>query len=316
MALSAEEGARRLRELLFNEGEPRKKNTTASTNPLPQKKIIGIATEEELRERARLRKEVRKAVERKGPKRARNYKGPTTILCPCGVSFEVENHRKDSAKYHTRECAELYRKYTKPNKWVFTPEMDERLRVAYRDTVGMSRRPVVRELAEEFDMPRWKVSRRASSLGLVNTLHFQGGGRPGAWTETEKEIVRKNAHRSIEHISRKLKASGFERSPNAVKIFIARHMGPKPKENYSATALAKLFGIDSHSITRWIKQGYLKAGTAGTARTPQQGGDAFAIRPEDVREFMVSHLSIIDFRKVDKFWVVEILTGKEIDLTV
>ena len=35
---------------------------------------------------------------------------------------------------------------------------------------------------------------------------------------------------------------------------------------YSANALAQALGIDSHTVTRWIKSGHLKAKFRGTAR--------------------------------------------------
>ncbi len=38
------------------------------------------------------------------------------------------------------------------------------------------------------------------------------------------------------------------------------------------------------------------------------------IAPEDVREFIIRYVAVIDFRKVDKFWLVELLTGKDIEL--
>jgi hypothetical protein len=120
--------------------------------------------------------------------------------------------------------------------------------------------------------------------------------------------LKEHAAKSFNHIQRKLKEKGFERGRNAIKIKINRTIGRKPKEDYSGNSLAARFGIDAHSIGRWIEEGLMKAEKAGTKRTAQQGGDSWVIREEDVRAFVVENVEIVDFRKVDKYWLVELLT--------
>ena len=306
MSLSTSEGAQKLYDLLFPEPKP-----APATGPVRKHQIIGMASVEELRERARLASERRAYVaEKTAPKHAKNFKGTTrTVICPCGVSFEVPSHwAKDSKKYHSPECRAKYRAGV---KWKFTPEMDDQIRCAYRNQVGMTHTAVVKSLAQNFGCPRHRVSKRALNLGLIPVARIK---KPQNWTEAEKQIVRQHAGLTLGNIRQYLKKAGFERSENAIKIFILRNQIPHANENYSATRLSKLLGIDGHAVMEWIHKRLLKAERAGTNRTIKEGGDAYTIRPEDVRQFIVANLHMIDFRKLDKFWLVELLTGQEIKL--
>ena len=317
-ALSPEEGAKKLYKLLYGDRPPARLSQLVEasapapakpkpTGPVNRPAIIGIASEAELRERVRLAAEKKAAVKEKTPRRhARNYKGPRTVICPCGVPFQVPSHYgKDAKKYCSSACR---KKYYAKIMYRFTPEMDARITEEYRNKVGFTRTRVVRDLAESWGFPRYAIGKRALKLGLVPVVR----GLPRAWSEIEKETVVKWAFLSIGSIRKKLKAAGFVRSENAIKIFITRQIGFKPKESYSATSLAGLLGIDNHAVLAWINKGWLKAVRRGTERTALQGGDSWTVRPEDVREFVINHLALIDIRKVDKFWLVELLTGREI----
>lgn len=311
MALSAQEGIRKLEKLLYS-GRPKISAPPAKPEPqtaVKKHSIIGIATEAELRDRARLAAEEQRHVEKKTARKghAKNYKGPKIVICPCGVPFEVpRRYGKDAVKYHSAECRAKYR----VRKYVFTPEMDEAIRAAYRNQVGMTRGQVCTPLAEKLGLPRWRVSKRALALGLVSAVAPRQYPKTKSWTDAEKEIVGKYAAATLSHIGLKLGEAGFHRSQNAIKIYINRTLGPKPKENYSSRALARLLGIDDHAVTRWIHEGWLKASKAGTARTSLQGGDMYVVRPIDVREFVIEHVALIYFRKLDKFWLVELLTSE------
>ena len=79
----------------------------------------------------------------------------------------------------------------------------------------------------------------------------------------------------------------------------------------NATSLAECLGIDAHGVTRYIQKGWLKARHRGTRRTKKQGGDQWLIKEKDIRTFIIESVSILDFRKIDKFWLVEILVGDD-----
>ncbi|MFC0243657.1 hypothetical protein [Rhodopseudomonas telluris] len=44
-------------------------------------------------------------------------------------------------------------------------------------------------------------------------------------------------------------------------------------------------------------------------RTAAQGGDEWSIHRRAVRAFVIDNIASVDFRKLDKFWLVELLTS-------
>ena len=319
MTLSAKEGAKKLYELLYRgEGPVRPPDMQrvvelVSTPPMRRHQIIGIATDEELRERALLMRQADKQRAQKAPKHSANYKGPRKVTCLCGTEFEVpRSYGKDAKKYCSAACRKKYGG-TK-SKYKFTTEVDAKICAAYAGSIGMSRLPALQVLSREIGVPSWAIRRRALALGASVAQLFPKGRKPCAWSDEEKRIVTESAALSLEIIGGKLRKAGYARSKNAIKVFIARSIGRKPKIGYSATALAARLGVDSHSVTRWIRQKLLKAQAAGTVRKPQQGGDAYLVSPADAREFCIRYVALLDFRKVDKFWLVELLAGNDTEL--
>jgi len=192
-------------------------------------------------------------------------------------------------------------------KYIFTPEMDEQIRTLYQTKVAMKSMKYagpVKKLAEKFGIPRWRVSSRARALGVMPVQK-----KEPPWSDTELFMLKQSAHRSPPVVRRYLKRAGYKRSVQGIMIKRTRmHFSRATMNGYTCRLLAGLFGIDDHAIAGWIKKGWLKAQRRGTARTEVQGGDEWFIRPEAVKEFVIASVAVIDFRKVDKYWLVEILT--------
>jgi hypothetical protein len=129
------------------------------------------------------------------------------------------------------------------------------------------------------------------------------------WSEEELEILEKHGHLCLERIQIRLKKAGFSRSLNGILLKRKRMRIPGNFEEYSANRLAECFGVDPKTVTRWIQDRHLVAGKRGTDRLPQQGGDMHWIRARDVRRFVVENVALVDFRKVDKFWLVDLLAN-------
>ena len=83
------------------------------------------------------------------------------------------------------------------------------------------------------------------------------------------------------------------------------------KKGYSGRKVAEGFGIDSHSVCvlKWIQDRLLKAKKRGTKRTELhgEGGDIYYIKDKDIRQFIIENIEIIDLRKVDKFWFIDVM---------
>ena len=202
------------------------------------------------------------------------------------------------------KCKSLGRVNYKKGKWPISPEMHKEIKRLYQTRVGMSKDHPVKAYAEKIGYPRWKITRYAMTQGWVARQKKARG-----WSEKELRILQQSAHRHPEVIQRHLKRTGFNRTVVAIVQKRKRQRCLKNIGGQSAYQLAQCFGIDSHTITRWIRLGYLKANKRGTERTSKQGGDTYFIRDKWVRDFILEYIAEIDIRKVDKFWFVDLLAG-------
>lgn len=228
------------------------------------------------------------------------------------VTFICEVCGKEKSRYVTEDlslprfCSVKCRKVGmygnyKPIKWPITAEMHERIRVVYQNGTGNGE---VRDLARAIGLPRWKLTRYAISQGWLAKQRKEPN-----WTEAELRILEKAAHLSLPVIQRRLKKAGFARSSTGILLKRKRMRYLLNLKGQTATSTAECFGVDTKCVTLWIKKGWLKAGRRGTARTVPQGGDMWFIKEKAIREFIVSYVEVIDFRKVDKFWLVDLLAG-------
>lgn len=193
-------------------------------------------------------------------------------------------------------------------RWFSTPQIDAAIARVYQ---GEPREGEVKQLARTLGRPRWWIGKRALKLGL-KVPRF----KELPWSEAELELLAGNAAKQPDTICRVLKAKGYARSPTAIAVKLKR-MGHATGRNadlqhYTANHLGKLFGTDPHTITLWIKKGWLRAARRGTERTDKQGGDEHKIHWRDVRSFVIDNVAAVDFRKVDKFWLVDVLTMKHV----
>ena len=185
-------------------------------------------------------------------------------------------------------------------KYLVTPEAHEAIRRAYQGETGNGE---IRELAKALGLPRWKITKHAIDQGWITRSKKEPD-----WTERELGILERSAHRSPAIIQRHLARVGFHRSELGIVLKRKRMRFLQNLDGHSGRAVAECFGVDEHCVTRWISLGYLKAKQRGTKRTTIQGGDIYYIKDEWIREFVVNTVSEIDFRKVDKYWLVDLLT--------
>src|SRR6266704_1957576 len=186
-------------------------------------------------------------------------------------------------------------------KYVFTAQIDQRIREIYFSHPNAKARPGIRHLAEQVGIPHWALKKRARELGLART-------KEKPWSEPELAILARYAWMSDERIRLKLKAAGYARTVTGIHLKLKRMRFKCDPNFYSGKGLAQALGIDSHVVTRWIKSGHLKAQLRGTARSEQQGGDIYLIREKDVRRFVLEHPTEIDLRKVDQLWFLDLIT--------
>jgi len=194
------------------------------------------------------------------------------------------------------------------NRHTLPDNADDLIRELYQEKVGIKScvdmNHPVRDLANKLAVPTWKISRRAIHLGVS----VKNKKEPN-WSTKELEILERNARFVPETIQRKLKESGYNRSITGIVLKRKRMRLPKNLNGQPINTLKLCFGVDAKVIARWVKKGYLKAEKRDSNRTAAQGGDMYYIKDKWVRDFIINYVDIIDFRKLDKHWCVDLLAG-------
>jgi hypothetical protein len=187
-------------------------------------------------------------------------------------------------------------------KWFSTDEIDREIVSTYQNNPEKN---AINKLAERVSRPRWWVTKRAAKLGC-----YLPRFKEPDWIKAEEELLEKHAHKTPDIISGIFARNGFARSATAIIVKRKRlNCDLRDYDHYTASHLAKEFGVDIKAVTRWINNGWLKASRRGTKRTRSQGGDMWWVRRRDVKAFVADNVAQIDFRKVDKVWLVDLLVN-------
>src|SRR5947207_3864951 len=137
-------------------------------------------------------------------------------------------------------------------KYVFTAQIDERIREIYLHHRNAKSRPGIRHLANLVAIPHWALKKRARELGLART-------KEKPWSEPELAILARYAWMSDERIRLKLKAAGYGRTVTGIHLKLKRMRFNCAPNLYSGKGLAPALGIDSHLVARWLKSGHVRA---------------------------------------------------------
>lgn len=187
-----------------------------------------------------------------------------------------------------------------------TPELDERIRERWAGLDGR-KRGAVAELAEDLGLPRWWLTKRATKLGLVIPHK-----KEPRWTGAEDALMERVPLHDPDKCAEIFREHGYRRSPTAIVVRAKRLDLSRraTRKELSATRAAKILGVDIKMVTGEILAGRLRAEKRKDRRLAQQGGSAWDIEPANLRRWIIDHLEFVDFRKVDKFALVTLLTGE------
>jgi len=181
----------------------------------------------------------------------------------------------------------------KKAKYVFTEEMDERIRDTYD-----SKRETIEMLVRAFGFPDYAIKQRATILGVTRF-------RPRNWTADEINFLKQNLHLlSLSTLAQKL-----GRSETAIRLKAKRLRINKGDRGFTQRSLCEVLGVDHHKVEYWRAQGWLIGMRRNTKRTTF---DYWHFDPEDVRSFIVGHPYEVNLRRVEPLTFIEILTGAEI----
>jgi len=221
----------------------------------------------------------------------------------CGKEFKRSAKPEAPPKYCGRDClyqarmGQRYEKYIVDEKWFPV------IRETYATSAG--KRGAIAALAKRIGVPRTKITNIARSNGWIPVQWCRKYDY--YWCDGEEKIVLRNAHGSPVTIQRRLAAHGYKRTCGSIEYKLNKLRARQNIDGQTANDLAMCLGVDVHSVLSAIRMGKLKAG-----ERPGYDKKTYYIRPDAVREYIISYISEIDIRKVDKFWFVDILAEGKI----
>lgn len=192
-----------------------------------------------------------------------------------------------------------------PLKYPITPEMHEAIRQVYQTATGKGQ---VKALAQRFGYPREIVTFYAQKQGWIAR---HGWGKEPPWSEKELLILRVNAHLHPRRIQMRLTKAGFSRTLSAIKTKRDRLDLYTEHGRMSIDQVALAFGVFHQTVKRWVKQGFLKAIATGSFVGGICPGEIFLVADKAIRDFILAYPNLVDLRKVNKEWFIDILAGRE-----
>lgn len=257
-------------------------------------------------------KKMQAMANRKRLRVAHNRKPRVTLTCACGCgkTFQVpEGIQAQTRKYFNMECK---KRHFKPDglfreKYPLPEGFEAELREVYENRVRMerpsSKYAPAAELAKKYGIPRWKVSRCAMLLGLTATTRR----KMPPWSEAELQLLSKSSHLTPHAIAARFRRAGYVRSEAAIVIKLTRTGARALADVYTSREVSDIFGVDSKVIRKWIGENCLAAERRGTARVGTQLGDIWNITTEAIRQMIKHYPELVDFRKIDKYFVARLL---------
>jgi hypothetical protein len=150
------------------------------------------------------------------------------------------------------------------------------------------------------------VRRRATELGLIYVRDRI------FWTDKELYVVEKYNHLSPERIQEKLRGvspEGVKRTRSAIVSQIYANKFRGNSDGLILCDLAKALGVSTYMVLCWRTLGWLKGARRATLREGPTTvkNHAWFFQNRDIRRFVFTYPGLIDLRKVNQVWFMEML---------
>jgi hypothetical protein len=185
-----------------------------------------------------------------------------------------------------------------PTRYPSTEAIDAEVRRVYQAGPNNAE---LNALARRLMRPRAWIMRRAGRLGLV-TPSFA----PVEWHPEEIKIIERHAHQSYDWIRTLLRQRGWQRTASAIATKVKLlELDRSDPDNWTTYQLAPVLGVAPLTIRRWILQEGLPARREGT----RSETDPYMVNRDDLRRWIATHPQLVDLRKVERYWFIELLTS-------
>lgn len=185
---------------------------------------------------------------------------------------------------------------------IWTPEMDEKIRRAYRG----GKYGACKAVAAKLGLSTSYVSFRAAVLGCERLK--APSNRYPAWPPEQDRVLEKHGHEPVTALMRRLKKVGPPRSEHQIyrraAILSARgdieRLGVLRDGHYSLDDIALGMGFSRDVPHRWVQSGVLRA---------KKAGGQWAVKVRDLRMFLIKNVILYELGRCDKYWFVDVLSG-------
>jgi hypothetical protein len=183
----------------------------------------------------------------------------------------------------------------KTKKYIWTAEKDALLTARYDGKIR--NRTLV--IANQLGWPKWVITKRAAHLGLC----YPWLPDRKDWTPEEEAFLEQHAGtRHVNYLRRTLKRSLTSVTLKLKRMGLRRRMA----DGYCLRDLCDCFGVDHHSIERWVRDGKLKVGRWN----PDAGQHAmWCAQQRDVLKFVRAYPLAFRLDKVDQVWFLDLVLG-------
>ncbi len=162
----------------------------------------------------------------------------------------------------------------------------------------------VKAFCQRHGVDRHRVRLRALLMGVAHTTR-----KEPPWSQAELDLLEKHHWKVPTSVAAIFRQQGYRRTAASIANKRLRAgLRVTDGDDYSASALATLMGVDTKTVTRWIAKGWLEATLKGTART----ADVHQVTRRAVCLFIRDSVSVVDIRKADKYWLVDLLTTTDL----
>lgn len=181
-----------------------------------------------------------------------------------------------------------------------TSEMDNAIRLGF----GHQKQGFLLKLASKLGLSENRIKQRAAELGIV-MLPLRNKN----WSPEEDRLLASEAEKGITlaGLVKTLKQKGFVRSLPAVRsrlfrIGVALYRDCETIDTYNIAQLAALFGVEWHTVKKWIVRLDLPA-------QRESASAEWRIGRQELRQWVVRNLAAVNFHTLDKFWFAALLSG-------
>lgn len=208
---------------------------------------------------------------------------------------ELLPHRTLGSIYQHARTAGLFapKSPEKRRTWTSNDFVDAEIRRVYQSPMQKN---TVRDLAKRLGYPRWWVSKRAANLGLVAPRF-----KEPKWSAKEIAILEEHSTKHSKIIQKYLKAAGFSRTETAIVVQRKRHkLETRDVDLYTTGDIALMMGVDRTTVMRWIESEGLQASSGAVRKVKRLA----------LRSWIRDHAQLVDLRKVDRFWFIDLAFSK------